>query len=110
MPTASSSRSSSGAAAIACCPSSATVPCCLRRRSSPWGTGSVCLGERVSLEARLEANQGLRVQLGDTRLGHSQHLSDLAQTEFLVVVERHHQLLPLVQAGDGLCEAVLHLG
>src|SRR4051794_20539999 len=84
------------------------------RRSVPLsgreGESAVCLCVAVGLERRLQAQHGLRVQLRDARLGHPEHLADLAQGEVLVVVERDHELLPLGQAGDGLRQPVLHLG
>src|SRR5215218_3625282 len=64
----------------------------------------------VSLQPGLQAQHGLRVELGDARLGHPEHLADLAQGQVLVVVERDHELLPLGQRGDRVGEAVLELG
>src|SRR5579862_5828969 len=46
-------------------------------------------------EVRLDAQDRLRVELGDARLGDAEHLSDLAQGQLLVVVERHDELLAL---------------
>src|SRR5215216_129067 len=64
----------------------------------------------VSLQPGLQAQHGLRVELGDARLGHPEHLADLAQGQVLVVVERDHELLPLGQRGDRVGQAVLELG
>ena len=50
------------------------------------------------------------MQLRDARLGHAEHLADLAQGQLLVVVERDDELLPLGQARDRLAERLLHLG
>src|SRR3954451_13755570 len=65
---------------------------------------------RLGLERGLEAEDRLGVELRDARLGHAQHLADLAQREVLVVVERHDQLLALGQPRDGVGQAVLGLG
>ena len=40
------------------------------------------------------------MELRDARLGHAEHLADLAQGQILVVVERDHELLALGQARD----------
>ena len=61
-------------------------------------------------EAGLEAEDRLRVQLRDARLGHAEHLADLAQRQLLVVVERDDELLALGQARDRLAERLLQLG
>ena len=50
------------------------------------------------------------MQLRDARLGHAEHLADLAQGQLLVVVERDDELLALGQAGDRLAERLPHLG
>src|SRR4051794_12856147 len=63
----------------------------------------------VSLQARLEPQHRLRMQLGDARLGHAEDLADLAQGEVLVVVERDHELLALGRGGDRVREPVLEL-
>src|SRR5215208_5726998 len=68
------------------------------------------LPEVVALEAALEAEHGLRVQLGDARLRHAEDLADLSQRQVLVVVERDHELLALGQRRDRVGEAVLELG
>src|SRR3954454_6065685 len=70
-------------------------------------TGSVA--QVVALEARLQAQHGLRVQLGDAALRHPEHLADLPQRQVLVVVEGDHELLALRQGGDGVGQAVLDL-
>ena len=44
------------------------------------------------------------MQLRDPRLGHPEHLPDLAEREVLVVVEGDDELLALGQAGDRLGE------
>jgi len=49
------------------------------------------------------------VHLGDARLGHSEHLADLAQGEGLVVVERDHELLALGQLRYRLGDPVLQI-
>src|SRR5215211_916228 len=64
----------------------------------------------VSLQPGLQAQHGLRVELGDARLGHAEHLADLTQGQVLVVVERDHELLALGQGGDRVGEAVVELG
>src|SRR3954454_15476301 len=64
----------------------------------------------VSLQPGLEAQHGLRVQLGDARLRHAEDLADLAEGQVLVVVEGDHELLALGQRGDRVGEAVLELG
>src|SRR6185436_13085907 len=68
------------------------------------------LPEVVALEAALEPQHSLRVQLGDARLGDAEDLADLPQRQVLVVVERDHELLALGQRGDRVREAVLELG
>src|SRR5215213_5231644 len=64
----------------------------------------------VSLEPRLQAQDGLRVQLRDPGLGDAEDLADLPQGQVLVVVEGDHELLALGQRGDRVREAVLELG
>src|SRR3954454_2367526 len=64
----------------------------------------------VSLQPRLEAQHGLRVQLGDARLGDAEDLADLPQGQVLVVVESDHELLALGQGRDRVREAVFQLG
>src|SRR5579864_2006940 len=59
-------------------------------RSARGGTG----------EPRLEAQDRLRVQLGDARLGDPEHLADLAQRQLFVVVEGDHELLALGKPRD----------
>src|SRR4029079_7658378 len=60
-------------------------------------------------QAGLQAQNRLRVQLGDARLGHAQHLTDLAQSQLFVVVERDDKLLALGQTRDRLAERFLQL-
>ena len=50
------------------------------------------------------------MQLRDARLGHAEHLADLAQGQLLVVVERDHELLALGQARDRLGQRLAQLG
>src|SRR6478672_3920021 len=58
-------------------------------------------GERAGgSEVRLEAEDRLRVELRDARLGDAEHLADLAERQLLVVVERHDELLALRQQRD----------
>src|SRR4051794_38925997 len=64
----------------------------------------------VSLQPGLQAQHGLRVQLGDTRLGDAEDLADLPQGQVLVVVESDHELLALGQGRDRVREAVFQLG
>src|SRR5215203_12972 len=63
----------------------------------------------VSLEPGLQAQDGLRVQLGDPGLGHAEDLADLPQGQVLVVVESDHQPLALGQPLDRVGEPVLEL-
>src|SRR4029077_10640549 len=67
------------------------------------------LPRRRAGQAGLQAQDRLRVQLGDARLGHAQHLADLAQSQLFVVVERDDQLLALGQTRDRLAERFLQL-
>ena len=78
-------------------------PC---REARPRGLGARLRAE----EARLEAEDRLRVQLRDARLGDAEHLADLAQGQLLVVVERDDELLALGQARDRLAERLAELG
>src|SRR3954454_23093498 len=64
----------------------------------------------VSLQPRLESQHGLRVQVGDARLGDAEDLADLSEGQVLVVVEGDHELLALGQRRDRVGEAVLELG
>src|SRR5215210_2091258 len=64
----------------------------------------------VALQAALEPQHRLGVQLRDPRLGHAQHLADLAQRQVLVVVERDHELLALRQRRDRVRQPILQLG
>ena len=56
-------------------------------------------------EAGLEAEDRLRVELRHARLGHAEHLADLAQGQLLVVVERDDELLALGQPRDRVARA-----
>src|SRR6266545_8311434 len=87
---------------------------CSRRPSHPsdeahYETSSKSRPDAAG-EARLEAEDRLRVQLRDARLGDAEHLADLAEGQLLVVVERDHELLPLREARDRLTERLAHLG
>src|SRR3954471_18314210 len=84
--------------------------CPRRERYRSPGASVGLLAEVVALQAGLQAQHGLRVQLGDARLGHAKDLSDLAQRQVLVVVERDHELLALGQGRDRVRQAVLDLG
>src|SRR5213078_2237522 len=68
------------------------------------------LARRRAGEACLQAEDRLRVQLRDARLGHAEHLADLAQRQLLVVVERHDELLALGQPRDRLADRLAQLG
>src|SRR5581483_8485006 len=58
----------------------------------------------------LEAEDRLRVQLRDARLGDAEHLADLAEGQLLVVVERDDELLALREARDRVGDRLAHLG
>jgi hypothetical protein len=60
--------------------------------------------------AGAQAGHGLAVQLANARLGHAQHLSDLAQVEFFLVVKAHHELLALGEILDGLHQGAPQVG
>src|SRR5690349_16268518 len=82
------------------------------KRAGDWGSlqlASERLASRRAGQAGLEAENRLRVQLRDARLGHAEHLADLAQGQLLVVVERDDQLLALGQPRDRLAERLLQL-
>src|SRR5918998_1719563 len=83
---------------------------CIAPEPPSTSVGERSLARVVSLQARLEAQDGLGVHLGDARLGHAEDLADLAKGQVLVVVERDHQLLALGQRGDRLGQSVLELG
>src|SRR5207302_1514525 len=73
---------------------------CAPRTAISWHQSSaVCgwSGGRAA-EPRLQAQDRLRVQLRDARLGDAEHLADLAESQLLVVVERDHELLALGHA------------
>src|SRR3954470_14511640 len=72
--------------------------------------GVASIPQVVALEARLQPQHGLRVQLGDPRFGHAEDLADLSQRQVLVVVEGDHELLALGQRGDRVGQAVLEVG
>src|SRR5205085_1974352 len=74
--------------------------------STPSGSGQRAGGGEVCLEAQ----DRLRVELGDAGLGDAEHLPNLAERQLLVVVERHHELLALGQESDRLGERLLLLG
>src|SRR5579875_2352338 len=61
-------------------------------------------------ELGAQAQHGLGVQLRHPRLGHAEHLADLAEGEVLVVVERDDELLTLGQRGDGIRDPLTQLG
>src|SRR4051812_47335022 len=70
------------------------------RPTNPNPSSEARSGSAGAGEARLEPQHGLRVQLRHARLGHAEHLADLAQGQLLVVVERDHDLLALGKARD----------
>ena len=74
------------------------------RQLATVGPGSACWRATRADQAGLQAQDRLRVQLRHARLGHAQHLADLAQRQLLVVVERDDELLALGQARDRLAE------
>ena len=74
------------------------------------GGASEASAERGAVEARAEAQDRLRVELRDARLGDAEHLADLAEGQLLVVVERDDELLALGQPRDRLGERLAHLG
>src|SRR5215211_5577260 len=77
------------------------------------GAGSTALDlrrRRLLAEPRAHPQHGLGVELRDARLGHAEHLADLAQGEVLVVVEGDDELLALGQARDRVGDAVVELG
>src|SRR5918911_4143174 len=92
---------------------------CMRLLPSSYGEATIARGRRarpsvgvaqvVALQARLQPQHRLGVQLGDARLGDAQDLPDLAEGEVLVVVEGDHELLALGQPGNGVRQAVLDL-
>src|SRR3954454_798824 len=84
-----------------------------RPSAASGGAGSTALDlrrRRLLAEPRAQPQHGLGVQLRDARLGHVEHLADLAQGQVLVVVEGDDELLALGQAGDRVGHAVLELG
>src|SRR6185312_3855246 len=83
---------------------------CVPLRFEESRPGSVLAGSRArAREARLQAQDRLRVQLRDPRFRHAEHLADLAQGQLLVVVEGDDELLALGQAGDRLPERLPQL-
>src|SRR5215217_5984496 len=64
----------------------------------------------VALQAALQPQHRLGVQLRDAGLGHAEDFTDLAQRQVLVVVERDHELLALGQGRDRVGQPVLELG
>ena len=89
--------------------SSASVATCSRGNADVARASAGWRGARRR-EARLEAQDRLRVELRDARLGHAEHLADLAQRQLLVVVERDDELLALGQPRDRLGERLAQLG
>src|SRR5215217_2530632 len=90
------------------CPLSLAAGLC--RRTVACGLGKVgLLAQVVALEAALQPENGLGVELRDARLGHAEDLADLAQRQVLVVVERDHELLALGQRRDRVGQAILQL-
>src|SRR6185369_7572795 len=88
-----------------------SAACITTCSSSPTGRAErSSVSEVVALEAGLQPQDGLGVQLGDARLGDAEHLADLSQGQVLVVVEGDHELLALRQRGDRVGQAVLELG
>src|SRR5215216_2894303 len=79
-------------------------------RESIPRSGVYARGRDRAGQARFQAQHRLGVQLGDARFGDAEHLSDLAESQVFVVVERDDELLPLGQAGDRLGDRLLHLG
>src|SRR5690606_21166727 len=61
-------------------------------------------------QPRAQAHRGLAVDLAHARLAHAQHRADLAQVQFLLVVQRQHQALAFGQAGDRLGQRVAECG
>src|SRR5690606_30269382 len=52
-------------------------------------------------QPRAQAYRGLAVDLAGARLAYAQHRADLAQVQFLLVVQRQHQAFAFGQAIDG---------
>src|SRR3954462_1517271 len=91
-------------------PRSAIARLIVCQRSSGTRSALERRARRRAREARLQAQDRLRVQLRDARLRHAEHLADLAQRQLLVVVERDDELLALGQARDRLAERLLQFG
>src|SRR5215208_6289729 len=83
------------------CPTTATL------RSLPGSTATELM---LTREAGLQAQDRLRVQLRDARLGDPEHLADLPQGQLLVVVERDDDLLALGQPVDRVGHRLAQLG
>src|SRR5687768_9725804 len=56
-------------------------------------------------QPRLQACQGLPMNLADARLAHFQHRSDLLEVQLIVVIQGHHHALAFREALYGLAES-----
>src|SRR5215471_8123981 len=72
--------------------------------SLPYPAGNSACRRPVLLEEGAQSQEGLGLQLRDSRLVQVDHSGDLAQSKLFVIVEPQHQLLSLGQAGDSLGE------
>src|SRR5215210_169119 len=81
----------------------------LARAAGHPGGPSVLGAGHARRQPRLEAEDRLRVQLGDARLRDAQDLPDLPKRQLFVVVERHDELLALRQARDRVAERLAQL-
>src|SRR3954447_14922932 len=98
-PTRATLRILSAACGIAWC--SSLLEKCVRGVNATAAEEFVTLvAQVVALEPRLQAQDGLRMQLGDARFRHAEDLADLSQRQVLVVVEGDHELLALGERGD----------
>src|SRR5919201_1702954 len=76
---------------------------------NPIGGRSERSASRRAGQAGLEPQDRLSVELRNARLGHAQHLADLAQRQLLVVVEGDDELLAFRQARDRVAERLAEL-
>src|SRR5690606_12015397 len=79
-----------------------------KRCSSSWFV-EAGVGRLENLQPAAQAQHGLAVDLADARLAHAEHRADLLQVQFLLVVQRQHQLLAFGQHGDGLAQLLAEL-
>src|SRR5690242_20424143 len=81
---------------------------CIGPVRGPGGWWGGVASVAPSGELRAQPDHGLAVDLAHARLAHAEHGADFLEVHFLLVVQRHHQLLALGQPADRLDQRRAH--